>query len=187
MFFKFNCCFYRVTLCKKHIIHFTFILFSVGGKDGLVVNDVGVDSRLLLTTWRPQRLVAVAAAAVIRLDDHHLGVLRHLCCIANAPLQHTPTLGSAHWRVSSTTRRTVITRPSRQRASTTHTKAIVHSRLRLARCCPLVGQFKYRVHLFAYSSLVIIPAKAFASDYGITGVRLSVCLFVCLSVATITK
>ena len=27
---------------------------------------------------------------------------------------------------------------------------------------------------------VIIPAKAFARDYVITGVRLSVCLFVCL-------
>ena len=26
---------------------------------------------------------------------------------------------------------------------------------------------------------VVIPAKAFARDYGITGVRLSVCLFVC--------
>jgi len=41
----------------------------------------------------------------------------------------------------------------------------------------------------------IIPAKAFARDYGITGVRLfvclfvclCVCLFVCLSVTTITK
>ena len=30
---------------------------------------------------------------------------------------------------------------------------------------------------------IIIPAKAFARDYGITGVRLSVCLFV----TTITK
>ena len=30
--------------------------------------------------------------------------------------------------------------------------------------------------------VVIIPAKAFARDYGITGVRLSVCLFVCLFV-----
>ena len=28
--------------------------------------------------------------------------------------------------------------------------------------------------------VVIIPAKAFSRDYGITGVRLSVCLFVCL-------
>ena len=129
MFFKFNCCFYRVTLCKKHTIRFTFTLFSVVRADGLVVNDVGVDGRLLLATWRPQRLVAVAAAAVIRLDDHHLGVLRHLCCIANAPLQHTPTLGSAHWRVSSTTRRTVITRLSRQRASTTHTKAVCKSKV----------------------------------------------------------
>ena len=27
--------------------------------------------------------------------------------------------------------------------------------------------------------IVIIPAKAFARDYGITSVRLSVCLFVC--------
>ena len=38
---------------------------------------------------------------------------------------------------------------------------------------------------------LVIPAKAFARDYGITGVRLSVCLFVCLfvclSVNTITK
>ena len=41
----------------------------------------------------------------------------------------------------------------------------------------------------------IIPAKAFARDYGITGVRLlvclfvclCVCLFVCLSITTITK
>ena len=32
---------------------------------------------------------------------------------------------------------------------------------------------------------VIIPAKA--RDYVITGVRLSVCLFVCLFVTTITK
>ena len=34
---------------------------------------------------------------------------------------------------------------------------------------------------------VIIPAKAFARDYVITGVRLSVQLSVCLSVTTITK
>ena len=38
---------------------------------------------------------------------------------------------------------------------------------------------------------VIIPTKAFARDYGITGVhlsvRLSVCLSVCLFVTTITK
>jgi len=34
---------------------------------------------------------------------------------------------------------------------------------------------------------VIIPAKAFARDYVITGVRLSVCLSVCLFVTTITK
>ena len=33
----------------------------------------------------------------------------------------------------------------------------------------------------------IIPAKAFARDYVITGVGLSVCLFVCLFVTTITK
>ena len=130
MFFKFNCCFYRVTLCKKHTIRFTFILFSVGREDGLVVNDVGVDGRLLLATWRPQRLVAVTAVVVVMmLDDHHLCVLRHLCCVANVSLQHTPTLGSAHWRVSSTTRRTVITRPSRQRASTTHTKAVCKSKV----------------------------------------------------------
>ena len=29
------------------------------------------------------------------------------------------------------------------------------------------------------SAEIVIPAKAFAMDYGITGVRLSVCLFVC--------
>jgi len=34
---------------------------------------------------------------------------------------------------------------------------------------------------------VVIPAKAFAKDYVITGVGLSVCLFVCLFVTTITK
>ena len=33
----------------------------------------------------------------------------------------------------------------------------------------------------------IIPKKAFAKDYVITGVGLSVCLFVCLFVTTITK
>ena len=33
----------------------------------------------------------------------------------------------------------------------------------------------------------VIPAKAFARDYVITGVGLSVCLFVCLLVTTITK
>jgi len=115
-----------------------------------VVNDVGVDGRLLLTTWRPQRLVDVAAVVVVMmLDDHHLGILRHLCCVANVPLQHTP-------------------------------RQLYTADFAAARCCPLVGQFKYRVHLFEYSSLVIIPAKAFARDYGITGVRLSVCLSVCL-------
>jgi len=31
------------------------------------------------------------------------------------------------------------------------------------------------------------PRESFREDYGITGVRLSVCLFVCLSVTTITK
>ena len=36
-------------------------------------------------------------------------------------------------------------------------------------------------------ALVVIPAKAFARDYVITGVGLSVCLFVCLFVTTITK
>ena len=35
--------------------------------------------------------------------------------------------------------------------------------------------------------VVFIPAKAFASDYVITGVSLSVCLSVCLFVTTITK
>ena len=36
--------------------------------------------------------------------------------------------------------------------------------------------------------IIIIPAKAsLRGDYGITGVRLSVRLFVCLSVTTITK
>ena len=35
-------------------------------------------------------------------------------------------------------------------------------------------------HLSHSENLLIIPAKAFARDYVITGVRLSVCLFVCL-------
>jgi len=35
--------------------------------------------------------------------------------------------------------------------------------------------------------ILVIPAKAFARDYVITGVGLSVCLFVCLFVTTITK
>jgi len=99
-----------------------------------VVNDVGVDGRLLLATWRPQRLVAVAAAVVVMmLDDHHLGVLRHLCsCVANVPLQHTP-------------------------------RQLYTADFAAARCCPLVGQFKYRVHLFAYSSLVIIIVRLLLS------------------------
>jgi len=33
---------------------------------------------------------------------------------------------------------------------------------------------------YCSDSTLVIPAKAFARDYGITGVRLSVCLFVCL-------
>ena len=37
--------------------------------------------------------------------------------------------------------------------------------------------------LLRYVTAIIIPAKAFARDYGITGVRLSVCLFI----TTITK
>ena len=37
------------------------------------------------------------------------------------------------------------------------------------------------------NEVIIIPAKAFARDYGITGVRLSVCLSVCLFVTTLTK
>ena len=35
--------------------------------------------------------------------------------------------------------------------------------------------------------IIFIPAKAFARDYVITGVGLSVCLSVCLFVTTITK
>ena len=42
-------------------------------------------------------------------------------------------------------------------------------------------------HLSHSENLLIIPAKAFARDYVITGVRLSVCLSVCLFVTTITK
>jgi len=34
---------------------------------------------------------------------------------------------------------------------------------------------------------IIIPAKAFAGDYGITGVRLSVRLSVCLSVCLLPR
>jgi len=36
--------------------------------------------------------------------------------------------------------------------------------------------------VFGFIFHFIIPAKAFARDYVITGVRLSVCLFACLSV-----
>jgi len=43
------------------------------------------------------------------------------------------------------------------------------------------------MRLQAIIATIIIPAKAFARDYGITGVRLSVRLFVCLFVTTITK
>jgi len=42
------------------------------------------------------------------------------------------------------------------------------------------------VYNYAHA-LLNIPAKAFARDYGITGVRLSVRLSVCLFVTTITK
>ena len=38
---------------------------------------------------------------------------------------------------------------------------------------------KIRLQFLFYCSRVIIPAKAFARDYVITGVGLSVCLFVC--------
>jgi len=38
--------------------------------------------------------------------------------------------------------------------------------------------FSYYFYFCTYH-FIIIPAKAFARDYGITGVRLSVVLFVC--------
>jgi len=43
----------------------------------------------------------------------------------------------------------------------------------------------YNFQLRALWCILIIPAKAFARDYVITGVGLSVCLFVCLFVTTI--
>ena len=49
------------------------------------------------------------------------------------------------------------------------------------------GCRKRRLNLAVVFRVFIIPAKAFARDYGINGVRLSVSLSVCLSVSTITK
>ena len=43
------------------------------------------------------------------------------------------------------------------------------------------------IRIYITNCIFVIPAKAFARDYGITGVRLSVCLSVCLCVTTITK
>jgi len=50
-------------------------------------------------------------------------------------------------------------------------------------------EFRFRGDLYSQESTLplLIPAKAFARDYVITGVGLSVCLFVCLFVTTITK
>ena len=45
----------------------------------------------------------------------------------------------------------------------------------------------FRCSFHLVSVAVIIPAKAFARDYGITGIGLSVSLSVCLFVTTITK
>jgi len=55
--------------------------------------------------------------------------------------------------------------------------------------CSCFSSRYYVSYLWMYSSLfsLVIPAKAFAGFYGITGVHLSVRLSVCLSVTTITK
>ena len=49
--------------------------------------------------------------------------------------------------------------------------------------CKLLYPVTFLTLLYSFMPLtviiLIIPAKAFAKDYGITGVRLSVCLFVC--------
>ena len=37
--------------------------------------------------------------------------------------------------------------------------------------------FRNSIKKVDFSSFLVIPAKAFSRDYGITGVRLSVCLF----------